>query len=381
MKVCTKNEYYETLKPLLFILKIFGILPFVLNNKDTKCRKFATLVINVFSMIVYSIASVSSIIFIGNNVIYLMKHFNFVHFVQSSTEITLRIYVLMIPFAMWNKSCLFTEYYDGWKSVQNDLETISGIPYKCLVKRRIRWIAYCLSISMIMFPATYYFVDRKISISHRISMFLVGTISTVTLGYWYSNCVFTRHVIQIIQKHIEKAMKEEVKKEKLQKLVDVWIHVCDLIDRFNSIHSIIFLTQTVAGVTNGISNLYSAILSLISRRNENIIAGDLISFMIGVSITYMYCESANTVYDQLVHRIQRSLLTKNTSKMPLNCLKTLRSFLNTIEVRNPKIELSGVLKIDRSTFIVMLGAGVNYLIILTQFGTLYIQQLQLKNNF
>ncbi|XP_065219621.1 uncharacterized protein LOC135845084 [Planococcus citri] len=154
----------------------------------------------------------------------------------------------------------------------------------------------------------------------------------------------------------------------LNRLIYLWITLCDLNDEFTNIHSIIFLILFSVTVIGSVLSIFLAVAFFIYLNNHHIgflyISATLI-FMIGMMI---FCESANMFIDQMVNEMKNVLLAEEINSRKKSLLPGIMLFLHTIEARKPKITFKGYMTIDRSILTSIFGAGINFLVVLRQFS-------------
>ncbi|XP_065217964.1 uncharacterized protein LOC135843857 [Planococcus citri] len=301
----------------------------------------------------------------------MFENFQYNIFVRIIPPVINRIMFLLIPLMTWRSHRRVYNHMKQWQNLQDTLSDIQKSPFSLPFKNTIPYttIAILIGTILILIPLKPYF-DIEIAASSSILsyLFLGETVIFVAL-YWLTNCLFValvaRNIVTLINQSI--TSKNE---DSLMKLVDFWVKLYDWNAEFPSTASITFLINVLNMIVTMVTCLYAFTFLIFVEEDKSASLAYFTCTIISFLILLIFCESSNLVLNQIGRLTHVCLLTTDTKEMNPRILKVILIFIQTIETKQPKIMMNGIMIISRSSLISISATIINFLIVLKQFNPL-----------
>ncbi|XP_065217158.1 gustatory and odorant receptor 24-like [Planococcus citri] len=362
-----RNDYVETIAPILYCFKIYGIIPMQLKIKHNNSKFLASKSIAALTQFIYLLNAAYNVVTLFEMVGNVGENFNLKMLLAFAPQISLKFIVSIIPLGIWTKTSPLSDYWNKWKEFQTDFERISETEFDTKLKKTIRKIIIAATLFILMGEIIVQnYIPYDDNYVRFVSDYMNISIVYYLGAYWYINCIYTKSIAKEIISLAQKILTQNEHAGKLHEITSLWITSCELMEQFYVIHStllLVYIIDTIVAMT------IFAFICMNSSAFIDIygVGIQLNGLFVCMFIIFLICETAYSVFKQVVINQRKILLSENLTRMNSSMLQSILIFLEAIFVKNPGVSIKGYLTLNRSVFVSILAVCINYLIVLRQF--------------
>ncbi|XP_065219749.1 uncharacterized protein LOC135845212 [Planococcus citri] len=328
-----KNDYFDALKPILYLMKMDGIFPMRFTLKDHSDNFLNSKMVSVITTSLYAINMAYTLRRIYYLTDHLWQRFSSNVFVALIPNYSEKISIFIIAWKVWSRGEQMEKYWSKWLKFQDEYAKLTGKQFVSNLKTMSFWfsmLSLFLTIFAIVLGYLYLMQDGIVGLISD----SVNTISALIMGiYWFMNHMYSRACAMTVISLAKRTLEEGTNWGRLNKINDLWILLCDLVEEFNVLHGSVFLIYTGSVVLNMI--LFAYISMYYSKFSDSWNKNATISGTVICAVMILVvCEMGYSVYRQLNINLKHTLLEYNTVHMKVDMLQSV-----SFEAPTKKFEL------------------------------------------
>ncbi|XP_023717203.1 gustatory and odorant receptor 24 [Cryptotermes secundus] len=319
------NPYYDSLKPLLLVMRAMGVLPLTSEAGGAVVFSWMSLAM-LYSACLYWLLCLG-VWFTNENRMQAIREANG-RFEDSVDAYMLFVYLVPLvhlPFTHWREAAKVARYLNDWSTFQSHYRQVTGANLVLPLKRRcLTAVLLTLSLSHISILASCGFVIAVKNIPDEILYsYLVSLMNTLDKSPMWATVLAQYRLLWLDLSHLATQTGA----------ASCYTCGCYLVHQF-----LMVATSAYATLSDAIAgNFDSRLLSICATFSASMILA--------------ICEGANNVFLKANVAFQKKLLRLQTATYNKETNLQVSTFLQTISAEPPVISLGGYVRINRELLV------------------------------
>ncbi|XP_069696037.1 gustatory and odorant receptor 24-like [Periplaneta americana] len=364
------NTYFDEMKPILFILKIIGTLPYsVISEGELIFRKLSAL--TLYSTVIQIGMTACGLIVLKERMAVMCANDNEQFERKIARFSVTMMYVSISAFPLVNiiEYSKKIRFINDWKSFQAEFSHVTGKNFVLSLRTKVYavMVVYPVTVAVILFLAK----DDMTTWWHLCIAGIGPTMSWLYIWFFLLTCQAfvssARNVGEEFAQYISAYGFGHP--EKISQYKYLWLQLANLTQSLGSSNGITYGVYILVCFVYQVLACYGCLTTIREEINlVNVtlmlttISFDLVLLLFG-TIAEMATKEVGAKFEGRLQSIAKQYMSTNTASY-----NEVQNFLVTISLNPPVINLSGFVSVNRGLNTALMSQTVTYLIVLIQFN-------------